>query len=468
MRIGVVRGISYGLFGKPDEFVPQARDLGASLVRGYLFWGQVEPEPGRYDWSAVDALRDQIGDGMEVWITVCASSPWGTRTPTDFLPPSPPKDLARYGEFVERLVRRFGGRVRYWQCDNEPSNTGLLYAGTADEYVAQLRTMYRAVKAADPGASVVLGGCGYDVLSGAEGSEPRRFFDRVVGAGRDSFDVFDVHLYGPPERIPEFVGTARRLLATHGLDKPVVAGEHAGPLLFEFPDLEPILQQTMMSAFADDPGTQSTAELVERAAQETPERRAMRALYAKADELPPRLRMLMADCPPDLAVRRHRINARQIAQRTVLALAEGVTLTAYWNLAPEAPAEVDPYQVMHLLFGKLPLLDYRDGVLAHRHPAADAFALVATLLRDAERATPIHADGLRAFRVDRGEAGPLLVAWAERDPFDGENAPPLPARLPWRAATARAIDVFGTPLTVTPGGGEIRLDVSVTPVFVTG
>lgn len=37
IRLGVVRGISYGLFGPPGEFGPQARALGAGLVRAYLF-----------------------------------------------------------------------------------------------------------------------------------------------------------------------------------------------------------------------------------------------------------------------------------------------------------------------------------------------------------------------------------------------------------------------------------------------
>ena len=35
----------------PGEFVPQARDLGAGLVRAYLYWAQVEPEPGHYRWD---------------------------------------------------------------------------------------------------------------------------------------------------------------------------------------------------------------------------------------------------------------------------------------------------------------------------------------------------------------------------------------------------------------------------------
>ena len=55
IRLGVVRGISYGLFGPPGEFVPQARALGAGLIRAYLYWSQVEPEPGQFRWDTVDA-----------------------------------------------------------------------------------------------------------------------------------------------------------------------------------------------------------------------------------------------------------------------------------------------------------------------------------------------------------------------------------------------------------------------------
>ena len=87
---------------------------------------------------------------------MCSSSPWATRQPTDFLPPSPARELATYGEFVRHVVRHCTGRVPYSQCDNEPSNAGLLWAGTAEEYVAQLQALYAAVKTSDPGAAVVL------------------------------------------------------------------------------------------------------------------------------------------------------------------------------------------------------------------------------------------------------------------------------------------------------------------------
>lgn len=485
IRLGVVRGVSYGLFGKPDEFVPQARALGAGLLRAYVYWGQVEPTPGEFVWDSVDALLEQLngtdgtdgaggvdgaGGDQEVWITVCSSSLWATRQSTDFLPPSPARDVDAYAEFVRRLVARCAGRVRYWQCDNEPSNIGLTWAGTAEEYVTQLRALHRAVRDTDPEALVVLGGCGYDVLSSPEGSAPRQFFDHLVSAGRDAFDLFSVHLYGDPARIPDYVETARALMRAHGYLKPVVAGEYAGPVLFEFPELDAVLQETMASAFSEAPANQSLDELAERVGEDTPERRAMAALYARMPELPPRLQMFMAGCAPELEARRHRINCRQIVMRNVLALAGGVHRTAYWNLAPEIPgAGDDPYQMMHLMFGKLPLLDYEDGALLRRYPAAETFALLAEHLAGTRRVTRVEVPDqptVYAFEVDRDGRGPLLVLWDHRDPFDGEDAPAVPVTWPWRAAGAVAVDALGAAQPIDIRDGLLRLHVSITPVLV--
>jgi len=194
VRLGIVRSISYGLFGKPDRFVPQLRELGGTLVRVYFYWSQVEPEPGRYTFEAVDAFLDQLDGSEEVWVTVCSSSRWATRQATNFLPPSPAKDPGAYRRFVDRLVRHCDGRVRYWQCDNEPSNVGLTWAGTAAEYVAQLQVLHRAVKDTDPGAAVVLGGAPYALPASPPGSPERQFFDVLLRDGRDFFDLFDLHL----------------------------------------------------------------------------------------------------------------------------------------------------------------------------------------------------------------------------------------------------------------------------------
>jgi hypothetical protein len=338
--------------------------------------------------------------------------------------------------------------------------------------------MYRAVKEADPAAAVVLGGCGYDVFSSEPGSAPRQFFDYVAKAGRDAFDLFSVHLYGDLDRIPDYLATARGFMQAHGYLKPVVVGEHAGPQPFEFPDAMAIMQQTFAAAFAEaassaDPGTapsQSTDELAAQARQDTPERRAMTALYDRMDTLPPRLQMFMAGCPAELEARRERINCRQVVMRTVLALAGGVRRTAYWNLAPEYAGPVDHLQMMHLLIGKLPLLGYRHGELSVRHPAADTFALLARALAGAQTVARLTPDGqpgtLRAFEAARTGRGPLLVLWDHRDPFDGEDQPPVLVTWPWPAASAAVTDAFGHSRIVPSQNAQLNLRVTDTPLLI--
>ncbi len=431
MKSGVVRGISYGVWGPPDEFVPRARALGAGLIRVYVYWGQIEPAPGQYDWTVVDALLKQL-DTEEVWVTVCASSTWATRQPTEFNPPSPPKDPRQYAAFVRALVEHTGKRVTYWQCENEPSNTDLLWAGTAAEYADHLRTMHDAVKAADPDATVVLGGCGYDVLSSDKDSEPRKFFDHVLETSRDCFDLFSVHLYSDP--VPEHLADVRAMMRRHGYEKPLVAGEIGGPVPFEFTGNERYLQETMMAAFT------------------TGERDAMEKLYARTD-LPDELRMFLVGCPQELEDERHRIACRQLVTRTLLALAGGVERTVYWHLAPEVPGEIDHLQLMGLMFGKLNLLAYDGRALTRRNPAADTFALLAWHLKNVTVVTPIDD---HAVRLDL-EA---IVVW-------GPDTEPTPADLPWHAETAQARDIFGTPVPVAVVAGRVHVNRSETPVFIT-
>jgi hypothetical protein len=447
VRLGVVRGISYGLFGKPDRFVPQARELGAELLRVYVYWSQVEPEPGRFDFGAVDAFLDQLDGSEEVWVTVCSSSPWATRQATAFLPPSPAKDPAAYHRFVDRLVRHCAGRVHYWQCDNEPSNVGLTWAGTAAEYVAQLRVMHRAVKRADPGAAVVLGGATFGLPASAPDSPERRFFDQLLRDGGDAFDLFDLHLYGPAERIPDDIEATGAMLRAAGGEQPLVVGEYNAP----WPELFPEATAAMQAAMA------------------APEEAAMARLYEGMADLPPQLQMFMRGCPPELEAKRDRINCRELVMRNLLALSAGVRRTACWNLAPEIPGYENRLSIMDLLFGKFVLLDYRDGELVARHRSADAFALVARQLAGVEQVTRVpvpERPSLFLFEVRRRDRGPLLVVWDRRDAFDGEDEPPVAFDWPWPVARADAVDALGQAQPAKVVDGRVELAVSLTPVFV--
>lgn len=189
-----------------------------------VYWSQVEPQRGEWDWTVVDSLTAELTGDEDVWVTVCSSSPWATNTPTDSLPSSPANDDELFYRFVRELVTRCAGRVRYWQCNYEPSKIGLLWTGTAVDYVQQLELFHYAVREVDPRASVVLGGCGHDVLSASPVDPRRQFFDQVLATGGSWFDLFAVHLHDDPARIPNHLETARRMMRAHGYEHPVVVG----------------------------------------------------------------------------------------------------------------------------------------------------------------------------------------------------------------------------------------------------
>jgi hypothetical protein len=464
IKLGVVRGISYGLFGAADRFMPQMRALGCRLARVYLTWNQLAPEPGRYDWSALDALLEQIEPADEIWLTVVSSSRWATKAATDFLPASPARDNANYELFLGALVARTAGRVRYWQCNNEPSNPGL-WSGSAQDYAEQAKIFAKVVRRLDREAKVVLGGCGYDVLSSKPGSEPRKFFHTVLDKARSAFDLFSVHLYDDPSRIAEHVAEVRMMMLDHGYEREVVAGEYGGPTLLQFPALEPVMQRVMAEAFAGGGPSLDSADLAKQ--DETPDRRAMRSLYAQMGELPRELQMFMQGCPPALEARRDRIACREVVTRNLLALAAGIRLTVCWDLGPEVPNYRDPYNMMGFLSDKLALMDFgAEGVLSKRKPAADALARLAAALAGMSGIKQLKMpQGITGIEVSR-ERGPLTVFWAEGDPYAGEDQPPQLIDWSWPRETVKAVDAFGAVRPLFIKNGRLSLGLSVTALFI--
>jgi hypothetical protein len=109
------------------------------------------------------------------------------------------------------------------------------------------------------------------------------------------------------------------------------------------------------------------------------------------------------------------------------------------------------------------------GRLDCRGPAAGAFALLADQLAGARTVTRVRAGdrpSLHAFEAGRAGRGLLLVLWDHRDAFGGEDEPAVVITWPWPAENATVTDVFGQTSTVTSQGGQMRLPVSLTPLFV--
>jgi hypothetical protein len=462
--LGASWGITYGFFGvKAEPYMPQLRQLGGGWTKIYLSWSQVEPEKGRYDWNAVDAFVDQLTTPEVGLITVCSSSTWATRRPSPLLNASPAKDPDDYSRFIEALVRRCNGRVRYWQNDSEPNNP-IFWAGTSEEFLAQLKVFYRAVKDADPRAVVVCGG--YDGVFRLPGQPPipgqergLAFFDHVLKAGSQHFDVFDMRLYSDAYTIPDRVAFMRKKMADVGSPKPIVATEYNGPAFFEFKENRPYysLMIEWSTAVAASGGPPS-----HRDGKKHP----VAALYDALDTLAPQTQMFMAGCPQALEEKFARLQCRDLVMRNVLALSAGVQKTLYWDLWHDTSRRDD---LMHLLYAKHRLLDYEDGVLSKHRPPAEAFQRTARALDDVELVRRIEVPEqptIYLFEVTRRARPPLWVVWQRRDVFSGEDEPAVPFGWQWIAPGAKATDTFGRNVATSVAGGRVNLDVSPTPVFV--
>ena len=288
----------------------------------------------------------------------------------------------------------------------------------------------------------------------------------LSNTGEDAFDLFSVHLYDDPPRIPAQIDLVRTMMRRHGYEKPVVVGEYNGPTLFEFPELEALLQQTVADAFAQGGNGFDAADLTTQT--ESPDRLAMRALYDRMATLPPQMQMFMDGCSDELAAKRHRINCREIVTRNLLALSTGVTRTVCWNLGPEVPNYDDPYNLMGFLSGKFALMAYEGKVLQHLHPAAKAFRLLAWQLADATEVSRLDSDAdVTAIEVRRERRRPLTVFWRNGDAFAGEDEPGIAVEWRWPDGRPSTIDAFGASLPCACDHGMLRLTVSMTPVFVT-
>jgi hypothetical protein len=449
-RMGVSWGPTYGFPpAMAEPFLPQARQLGATATRITLYWSQLEPQEGVARWDDLDAYLEQLETPEEGMITLAAASPWATRTNAWVFPSSPAKDGQAYCAFIRRVVEHVCGRVRFFQNETEPSNP-FFWSGTTEEYAAQQKLFYQTVREADSSAVVVL--AGFNGLFDPTGADPLpdedanvEFLKRILEGVSGAFDVFDIHLYADPYTIPARIEAVRQMMRAAGAERPVMAGEYAGPSFFEFKANRRWHQQL------EGPG--ASAENV-------------RKLQSFAAELPVETRMFLPGADAEMAARLLRLQSEDLMVRNLLALASGVTRTAFFDLWHDAADGDAPNTV---LWGAFRLLE-RDGAGALRRelPLSRPFQRLATALAGATlaRRIPLEADAdVYAFRVEREERGPLLVAWRRAANLGGTSCG-LPVEIPWPEAATRGVAIDGTEATFKTNAGSLAISLLDLPIMI--
>jgi hypothetical protein len=162
-------------------------------LRVLIPWSQIEPRKGTFDWGHTDLVVNAAAAHELRVLGVIAYAPdWAH--PGGSSVTSPPDDAMDYGTFAAAVAQRYGGRVSNWQLWNEPNLPEFFgdSASNAARYTDLVKAAYSAIKAVQPGSTVVLAG-----LSRLLGDEsPPAFLDRMYAAGaRGSFDAAAAHPY---------------------------------------------------------------------------------------------------------------------------------------------------------------------------------------------------------------------------------------------------------------------------------
>jgi hypothetical protein len=228
IRTGPPRGpVSPDFFGVVPQTGLTPADVfrmkagGISTVRLAVPWSSVQPtEDGGYDWTGTDAAVDVAAQaGLRVLPFVYSTPGWLARKTTT-LPIDTARQRAAWTAFLQALVKRYGPGgdfwaehgpgvqyvtifdkplpIRTWQVWNEANFFYFAYPVSPSRYARLVKISGPAIKAADPGAKVLLTGLfGKPNARGPRGMPAANFLNAVYQSRgiKADFDGVALHPY---------------------------------------------------------------------------------------------------------------------------------------------------------------------------------------------------------------------------------------------------------------------------------
>lgn len=208
-----------------DEFPNFVGESGMKLVRhNGLIWPQVEPIEGQRDWQAVADLEEKLAkasaSGLSTILIVRGTPEWAQLIPGSACGPIKPDKMESFAIFMAEAVSRYSVppyNVKYWELGNEPDvdpslipqNSPFGCWGDMNDvyygggyYAQMLKTVYPAIKEADPEANGLIGGllldCDPTHVPEGKDCTPGKFLEGIlVNGGGEYFDAVSFHGYAP-------------------------------------------------------------------------------------------------------------------------------------------------------------------------------------------------------------------------------------------------------------------------------
>jgi len=129
-------------------------------------WRDLNPAPGVWDWTRLDAIVALAEDRgiVDLCLVLGGTPQWAARVPNEahaapWIGPgsnSPPHTMSDWTEYVRRVVTRYAGRIQSYQCWNEPQLRDFWSPYGQINVLAQMTLLaHRMIRRVDPSARLV-------------------------------------------------------------------------------------------------------------------------------------------------------------------------------------------------------------------------------------------------------------------------------------------------------------------------
>jgi len=173
-----------------NEVLQKVKDAGIKWIRIDLFWSEMEPAQGVYDFSRTDRVIDFAHQNDLSVLAIFESTPeWanngkGANYPAD--------SIADWRHFITVTVSRYQDRVKYWNVWNEP-NVPEFFIGGKEAFLEKVFLPgVEAIRSTDSSAQIVGPELAHLVSTGKEWYLWLRYLLEYAG---EHMDVISHHIY---------------------------------------------------------------------------------------------------------------------------------------------------------------------------------------------------------------------------------------------------------------------------------
>ena len=151
----------------PEKAYDKVAAIGVKWVRIQSGWNRTEKEKGIYSFEWLDPIVDNLAArGLKPWMCLCyGNGLYNERAAKVFgavgCPPLTGEERAAWSRYVTAVVKRYTGKVDWYEVWNEPDGVGCWKHGVSGtEYGELVKLTAAAVKQGNPEAKVI-GGAQY-------------------------------------------------------------------------------------------------------------------------------------------------------------------------------------------------------------------------------------------------------------------------------------------------------------------